>query len=170
MPDVLGQKHSVAFLDRDGVINKNAAPHEYITRVPDFQYNDGIFELLRFLRDAGYVLIVITNQRGIALGKMAISDLDLIHEKLKSDCKAMGVPLTDIFFCPHDYNQCNCRKPLPGMLEAACAMHNIDLLNSLLISDSQEDVTMGETFGLTSILVSQNHPLDALRTLEQKHA
>jgi len=138
----------IAFVDRDGVVNKKAAPHQYLTKVEDFQFTDGIFEMLTGLTRRGFELIIITNQRGIARGMLAEQDLGAIHAFMQDEFNQRGIKLLDIFYCPHEKDTCDCRKPKPGMLEQACAKYPIDLANSILISDSPGDTKMGEDFGV----------------------
>ena len=138
----------IAFVDRDGVINKKAPPHQYITKAEDFHFNDGVFELLADLISHGFELIIITNQRGIARQMLTEQDLDAIHTFMRDKLKQRGIELLDIFYCPHEKDSCNCRKPRPGMLEQACAKYPVDLANSILISDSPEEIAMGKNFGV----------------------
>lgn len=146
----MGQRvnRKIAFLDRDGVINKKAEEHHYITQVKDFIFNEGIFEVVRKLQEEGFEFIVITNQRGVARGLYNEEQLQEIHAYMKDGFNKKGIEILDVFYCPHENNVCDCRKPKDGMLKQACAKYDIDLKNSVLISDSQEDVSMGEKFGV----------------------
>lgn len=156
------KNRKIAFLDRDGVINKKAAEHCYITKVEDFIFNDGIFEVVTNLKAKGYEFIVITNQRGIARGLYTEDTLDKIHQHLEN-----GIEILDIFYCPHEINTCDCRKPKDGMLKSACAKYSIDLPNSLLISDSEEEVLMGQKFGIgQNIFITSNQPIEAIMQLD----
>jgi len=149
----------IAFLDRDGVINLKAPEHQYIITPADFQFTPGIFALLENLAQEGFEFIVITNQRGIARGLLTEDDLTAIHQKMIIGLGARGINLLDIFHCPHQGGECHCRKPEPGMLAAAAAKYPIDLTRSILVSDSLEDVIMGEQFGLSrSFLVKSDEP------------
>ena len=162
------QPKKIAFLDRDGVINKNAAPHEYITSQDAFIFNEGIFELLHVLKGAGYQFIVVTNQRGVARGLVTPTMLEQIHIKMRAGLQERGIELLDIFFCPHEINVCECRKPKPGLLIQACERYSVNLQQSILISDSEHDVTMGGKFGLKqSILVPSDKPEVALTQLKK---
>jgi D-glycero-D-manno-heptose 1,7-bisphosphate phosphatase len=147
----------IVFLDRDGVINKKAAPHQYVTRVEDFKFNPRIFELLANFKKSGYEFIVITNQRGISRKMLTEADLKKIHDFMLSEFAKKGISILDIFYCPHGEGECDCRKPKPGLLKMACEKYDIDLKNSILISDSPEDVIMGEKFGVgKNYLVGQD--------------
>lgn len=138
----------IAFLDRDGVINKKAGDHCYITKKEDFIFNEGIFELLEKLRDSGFEFIVITNQRGVFRGMYSEYDLRDIHSFMSEELKKKNISLLDIFYCPHDNNVCNCRKPKPGMLKMACDKYDIDLRGSIFITDSENELRMGDEFGI----------------------
>lgn len=159
----------IAFLDRDGVINKKAPEHSYITKPDEFVFTEGIFEVLTKLKDDGYEFIVITNQRGIARNLMTSEDLEVIHQHMREGMTVHGIELLDIFFCPHNHNECDCRKPKPGLLQAACEKYDVDLPHSLLISDSLEEVEMGKKFGIEfSYFIPSNKPKQVLKTLHQK--
>ncbi len=156
----------IAFIDRDGVINKKAASHEYITSPEAFVFNEGIFPLLRTLKERGYHLVVVTNQRGIARGLLSLETLEKIHAHMRHELHARGIEILDIFFCPHEKDSCQCRKPKPGLLKQAFNKYAIEKSESILISDSSEDVEMGQCFGLKqSILVPSDKPEQALEQL-----
>ena len=156
----------VAFLDRDGVINKKADEHQYITSKKDFVFNEGIFEVCSLLQAAGYHLVVITNQRGIARGLYTKEDLALIHEYMRDEFKKQDITIADVLYCPHGYDECDCRKPKNGMLRMVTERYPVDLARSILISDSQEDVEMGKHFGVgKNIFVTSDHPEEALASV-----
>lgn len=141
-------KPKFAFIDRDGVVNKKAAEHEYICRVEDFVFNDGIVEMLSRLQNEGFRLVIITNQRGIARGLVSESAVQAIHCHMKNFLEKKGVSIADIFYCPHDIGKCSCRKPAPGMLQKAIEKHKFNKHESIIISDSKDDIDMGLSFGL----------------------
>ncbi len=138
----------IVFLDRDGVINKKADEHCYITRIEDFIFNEGIFELCVLLKNQGFEFIVITNQRGVARGLYTEEMLEGIHSYMRQEFLKNGIALLDVFYCPHENNVCDCRKPKDGMLKKAFSKYDIDISKSILISDSKSDVFMGEKFGV----------------------
>ena len=115
------------FIDRDGVINSDVG-HYYIYRKEDFVLNDGILEALKQFQDAGYLLIVITNQGGINKGEYSINDVEEVHQKLRNLLSAADIQLTDIYYCPHHdtLQTCLCRKPLNLNIEKAIARFDID--------------------------------------------
>ena len=153
----------IAFLDRDGVINISAAPHEYITSVNDFVFIPEIFEVLHTLAREGFEFIVVTNQQGIARGKMTIAALDAIHTRMVTTFKEHGITILDILYCPHLDGTCDCRKPNDGMLRQAAAKYPIDISRSILIGDNTGDIEAGKKFGLSqTILVTTNHPAETL--------
>lgn len=158
----------IVFLDRDGVINKKADEHCYITEVENFIFNGGIFDICSKLKDQGFEFIVITNQRGIARGLYSEEKLIEIHEYMKDEFHKHGIEMLDVFYCPHDKDVCDCRKPKDGMLRQACLKYNIDLPNSVLISDSNEDVQMGNKFGIgKNIFVQSNKPSEVMGHLQK---
>lgn len=158
----------IAFLDRDGVINKKAPDHCYIEQITEFIPNEGIFEVLKILKKDGFEFIIITNQRGIARGLFTEETLHEIHEHMIELFAEHGIDILDILYCPHENDICDCRKPKPGMLSDACKKYEIDIKKSLLISDSKEDILMGQNFGLAnSYFVTSDKPEEFLQ--EYRH-
>lgn len=153
----------IVFLDRDGVINKKADEHCYITKVEDFIFNEDIFKVVSKLKDSGFEFIVITNQRGIARGLYSEGQLNEIHEYMKDGFHKRGIEILDVLYCPHENDVCDCRKPKDGMLKQACDKYDIDLGDSILISDSKADVSMGEKFGIgKNIFIESDSPKDII--------
>ena len=159
-------KIKVAFLDRDGVINKEV---NYLYKIKDFEYIDNAIEGIKKLIDLGYIIVVITNQAGIARGLFSKEDYLLLTEWYLSDLGNYGVSILDVYHCPHHPNgvvkeysyKCECRKPEPGMLYRAAREHNIDLSESILIGDKISDMQAGINAGLKSVfLVSTGHLVD----------
>ena len=107
------------FLDRDGVINRNAPDGHYVTSWEDFQILPGVEHAIASLNQTSRKVIVITNQRGIALGRLSEKDLLSIHEKLQLHLASFGAHIDAIYFCPHDIGECTCRKPGTGLFERA---------------------------------------------------
>lgn len=137
-----------AFLDRDGVINRNAPEGDYILRWEDVELLPGAVEGISKLRQAGFAVIVVTNQRCVAKGLITISELEQLHRRLTDSLAAAGAPIDAIYYCPHELGQsCSCRKPLPGMLEQAAESHGINLTQSWMIGDSDIDVEAGARAG-----------------------
>jgi D,D-heptose 1,7-bisphosphate phosphatase len=159
----------IAFLDRDGVINKSAPEHEYITKVEDFVFNPEIFDVLTALKKEGFEFIVVTNQRGVARGKLSVADLDKIHLYMKRELQKHNIEILDIFYCPHASDTCDCRKPKDGLFRQAETRYLIDKDRSIVIGDRASDIEAGKTFGLkTRILISTDNPAEALEQLPKR--
>ena len=100
------------FLDRDGVLNVKLPENRYVRSWEEFTFRDGVVEALRMLRAGGYLLIVVTNQRGIGRGLMSEEDLAGVHRRMSSELAKEGVILDAVLHCPHDVGEnCRCRKP-----------------------------------------------------------
>ena len=122
--------------------------------------------MLGDLKNKGFEFIIITNQRGIARGQFSEEDLKNIHDHMLRMLAEKGIEVLDIFYCPHEVNSCECRKPLPGLLKAACRKYDISLESSVVISDTKSDVKMGYDFGIkTCIKVLKDRPAMALEFL-----
>ena len=150
--------NKAVFIDRDGVIN-NDEGHYYIHKVKDFKLNNGIIEGLKMLQEAGFKLFVITNQGGVAKGEYTEDDVERIHGHFLQMMFDNDIRITDIYYCPHHdtVEDCDCRKPKPGMILQAIDEHQIDKENSFLIGDSERDIQAGETAGLKQcFLIEKN--------------
>ena len=144
------------FLDRDGVINKKAIEGEYISSFNEFEFLPGVLESLKKVPQTDYLLIIVTNQRGIARKKISINDLELIHNKMLNEMDKYGINIDKIYFCPHNYGECKCRKPDVGMIEMAEKDFKIDMGNSWMIGDSLSDIELGIKKGLQTIYLGNN--------------
>lgn len=144
------------FLDRDGTINEESG---YLHRKEDCRFIPGAKEALASLTEAGFDIVVITNQSGIARGYYDEDDLRRLHLYMESEIAAAGGKIAGWYHCPHhpDYplttDQCFCRKPLPGMLLTAAAEHDIDLASSWMVGDKLADIEAGTAAGCRTILV-----------------
>lgn len=137
--------NKILFLDRDGVINKKAPPHQHITSVDDFIILPKVYEALDYARSQGYKIIILTNQRMVQS-----SIYQSIHEHMMA-----ALPQIDaVYVCPHDYDSCECRKPLPGLFYQAELDYNIDKEKSIMIGDSDTDIQAGESYGVRSYLTT----------------
>lgn len=141
------------FLDRDGVINLDKA---YVHRWEDFEFVPNAISAMRQLVDAGYRIVVITNQSGIARGRFTEGQYAELTAKMREALLAEGVPLLDVLYCPHHPDgkvreyaiDCSCRKPAPGLLLEAVRRHGIDLSESLLVGDKPSDILAGRNAGV----------------------
>jgi D-glycero-D-manno-heptose 1,7-bisphosphate phosphatase len=136
------------FLDRDGVINQNALEGQYVTRWEDFHILPGAVEGIVRLKQAGFCVIVVTNQRCVAKGLISGSDLEKMHQQMSDLLARSGAAIDGIYYCPHEFDEsCDCRKPAPGMLLEAARSHGIELHASWMIGDSEIDVAAGRSAG-----------------------
>lgn len=155
--------NKAVFLDRDGVINKEIG--NYITRPEEFQLVPGIGKSLKKLMDKGYLLIVITNQAGIAKGLYSHETLHEIHQRMEKELSPDGVKLTAIYYCPHhpDFDgPCLCRKPGSLMLEQAIEKFHIDVDQSFFIGDRDRDIEAGNKVGVTGFKIESNAGIEAV--------
>lgn len=145
------------FLDRDGVVNEKMPEGKYVTGWPDFRVLPGAPEAIACLNRAGLRVIVVSNQRGIALGLYSAADVDAIHDKLQGVLQASGAHVDAFYFCPHDRHECNCRKPLPGMfLKAQHDFPETAAATSAMIGDSLSDIEFGQRLGMRTVFIDGN--------------
>ncbi|MBF0225253.1 MAG: D-glycero-beta-D-manno-heptose 1,7-bisphosphate 7-phosphatase [Desulfobacterales bacterium] len=156
------------FLDRDGVINEDPG---YVQNWRQFKFLDGSIEAITKLYKNGFDVIIITNQSGVKKGIINLDDLKNIFKLLKSEIKANGGEIKDIFYCPHsDVDECVCRKPKPGMILKAKDIYNIDISQACLVGDSARDIECGINAGCGhTILVKTGHGHEAKKTLSEKN-
>jgi D-glycero-D-manno-heptose 1,7-bisphosphate phosphatase len=143
------------FLDRDGVINVDK---NYVYKISDFEFTDGIFELCRKYQEGGYIIIVVTNQAGIARKIFSEDDFLILTEWMILQFKEKGINIKKVYYCPHhpDFTgECFCRKPNPGLLLRAQKEYDIDMSESVLIGDKQSDILAGEKAGIKTLLYMQ---------------
>jgi len=149
------------FLDRDGVINAAPPKGEYIQSWEEFRLLPEVIAWIRLFKAAGYLAIVVTNQRGIALGRMTEAELEALHERMRAELAAQGAMLDDVFYCPHAEGACGCRKPMPGMVEEAQRKWDIDLGESLLVGDGERDRLLAERCGIPFVLVRDGRVVES---------
>jgi D-glycero-D-manno-heptose 1,7-bisphosphate phosphatase len=150
------------FLDRDGTIN---VEKDYLYRIADFEFIPGVPQALKLLQDAGFLLVVVTNQSGVARGYYSLDDVDLLHQYMRRELKKFGIKLDGIYVCPHHPTlghppyrvACGCRKGAPGLLLQAAQELNIDLSRSFMVGDKLADFEAGIRAGCTSCLVASGH-------------
>ena len=158
----LKNKQKAIFLDRDGTINKYVG---FLTDINEFELLDGVTEAIKMINEIGYLAIVVTNQPVIARGEVSVEELQEIHNKMETLLGQAGAYIDDIFYCPHhphkgyegerpEYKiECECRKPKPGMLLAAEEKYNIDLRESWMIGDGENDIEAGKNAGCNVCVV-----------------
>jgi len=149
------------FLDRDGIINVN---HGYVSQPQDIQFIDGIFALCKAALNKDYLIIVVTNQSGIARNYYSRDDFQALTRWIEHQFWRRGVIITHTFHCPHHPKQkrpfglnCCCRKPRPGMITKAQRHYGIDLSRSILVGDSLSDIQCAQNAGVKkSVLFKAN--------------
>lgn len=157
-------KYPAIFLDRDGTINEEMG---YINHIERFKIFPFVAESIRIFRDAGFKIIVVTNQSGIARGYFSEKLLTEVHQKLKECLAEKGTKIDEIYYCPHhptegkgEYKKdCNCRKPKTGLIEKAAEEHEIDLKKSYLIGDRFKDMEFAKNLNIKSGLVLTGYGL-----------
>lgn len=140
------------FLDRDGVINID---HGHVYRKENFEFVNGIVELVRRANAAGWLVVVVTNQAGIAKGYYSEADFQVLMAWVRQQFADQGAHLDGVYHCPHhpefgaqEFRQCRCRKPGPDMLLQAAAQWHIDLPGSVLIGDKETDMAAARAAGV----------------------
>lgn len=162
----LKQRQKAIFLDRDGTINKYVG---FLRDIDQFELLPGAAEAIKKINESGYLAIVVTNQPVIARGEVTFSELQLIHNKMETLLGAEGAYLDAIYYCPHHPHKgyegevpelkidCDCRKPKPGMLLKAKEDFNIDLSQSWMIGDGENDIKAGKAAGCKTALIGTEY-------------
>jgi D-glycero-D-manno-heptose 1,7-bisphosphate phosphatase len=147
-------KVTLVFLDREGIVNRKPPEGTYVTCWEQFDLLPGVDQAIARLNRSGRKVIIVTNQRGVALGHMTQADLDDIHNRLREHLAHRGAHLDAIYSCPHDVGQCHCRKPDTGLFERAFAdFPDARPHNSVMIGDSLSDIEAGTRMGMSTIFV-----------------
>ncbi|HXR03465.1 MAG TPA: HAD-IIIA family hydrolase [Verrucomicrobiae bacterium] len=153
-------RRPAVILDRDGVLNEKPPRAHYVRAWAEFKWLPGAKETLRRLNEAGFRVIVVSNQAGIGRGAMSENDLLEIHRQMVREAEASGGRIDAIYYCPHDWDAgCECRKPKPGMLFQAQHDFNLDLSRTLFIGDDERDAQTADAAGCLAALVSDRKPL-----------
>lgn len=172
-----GSLRPAVFLDRDGVLVANVFYEDSglweAPRTPDrCVVYPWVAEALRLFRDAGYELIVVSNQPNAALGKSTREEMEETHQAMVQALSEQGVALTGSYYCLHHpraldaaFSVCSCRKPSPQMVLDAAAAHAIDLARSWIVGDRSSDIECGRRAGLRTLRIAPDHPV-AARELE----
>ncbi|HYK55698.1 MAG TPA: HAD family hydrolase [Flavisolibacter sp.] len=159
----MNKPNKAVFLDRDGVLNQELG--DYVCRLEDFKVLEHNFKPLAELQKRGYLLIVITNQGGLAKGWYSEETLAQMHQHLQETYAGQGIKFTEIYYCRHhpEYNgKCLCRKPGSMMLEKAIARYRVDASKSYFIGDRERDVLAGEAAGVKGILIDSDQPISEI--------
>ena len=151
------------FIDRDGVINVDKV---HVFRKEDFEFNNGIFDLCRSYSDKGYLMIVITNQAGIAKGLFSETDFLRLTSWMVKQFDKQGIKISKVYHCPHhpDFTgPCDCRKPEPGMILKAIKDFDLDIGQCVLIGDKETDLEAGRRAGIQEINLKMYDPPSILK-------
>jgi histidinol-phosphate phosphatase family protein len=143
---------TAVFLDRDGVINRKAPEGDYVTSWERFEFLPDALEGLRMLAASPLSIAVVTNQRGVALGRMTVEQVEEIHDRMRAEVQAAGGRIDVIRYCPHDRG-CRCRKPEVGMFEDAASALGIRLSDTAVVGDRASDMLAAERIGALRVLV-----------------
>jgi D-glycero-D-manno-heptose 1,7-bisphosphate phosphatase len=136
------------FLDRDGVIN---IEKEYLYKIEDFEFIDGIFELCKYYQNLGYLIFVITNQSGIARKYYNEDDFNVLTQWMLGEFEKKDIIISKVYYCPHFpeiSGVCDCRKPKPGMFLQAKDEFNLDMPNSIMVGDKERDIEAAHNAGV----------------------
>jgi D-glycero-D-manno-heptose 1,7-bisphosphate phosphatase len=158
------------FLDRDGVINKVVIRHGTVSaprRFEEFEWTPGIVDEVKRLKDAGFLVFVITNQPDVARGTLPPEELERMSAAIRSN-----LSVNEVWVCPHeDDDECGCRKPKPGMIAQAREKYAIDIRGSFLVGDGWKDMELARIAGCKGILIdaSYNQGLDCFKRARGVH-
>jgi D-glycero-D-manno-heptose 1,7-bisphosphate phosphatase len=147
------------FLDRDGVINKEI---NYLYKIEDFEFTDGIFKACKYFQKLGYKIIIITNQSGIYRGYYSEVDYRKLTKWMVSEFFSQKITILDVFHCPHGpKSPCICRKPEPGMLFEAQKKYKIDMQSSWMIGDKERDIEAANKAGIDQTILLSDENTDS---------
>ena len=151
--------YKAVFLDRDGVIN---IEKDYLYKIEDFEFIDGLFDSLKYLQNLDYKLFIITNQSGISRNYYTKEDFNKLTLWMLNEFEKNGIKISQVEFCPHGPNDmCSCRKPKTGMIENILDNFSIDLENSWLIGDKTSDILCAKNANIkNTIQVKSGHKFD----------
>ena len=145
--------NAAIFFDRDGVLNEEVG---YLWQIEKFAWIDGARDAIKFCNERGLLVVVVTNQGGIARGLYTHAEVDVLHDFMQKSLAQVGAHIDAFYFCPHHPEGvvpefsiiCDCRKPKPGLILRACAELDIDPKRSILIGDAQRDIDSARAAGL----------------------
>jgi len=149
----------VIFLDRDGVVNHEVG---YLHKVEDFKFIDGVFDACQYFQSLGYQIVIVTNQSGIARGYYGEQEFHMVNNWMLEQFENNGIEILDVFFCQHGpEDNCDCRKPKPGMFLQAQDTQGVDMGQSWMIGDKEADIQAANTAGIkNTVLVKSGHDID----------
>lgn len=161
-------RRPAVFLDRDGTLN---VEKHYLHRYDDWEWIPGAVDAVRALNRSGFVVVVVTNQAGIARGYYDEASVQQLHARVDRDLAAVGAAIDAYYLCPHhpDYGarlDCACRKPAPGMVMRAAEEHGIDLASSWMIGDRESDMEAARRCGVRPLLVATGYGERSRATFE----
>jgi D-glycero-D-manno-heptose 1,7-bisphosphate phosphatase len=155
---------TTVFLDRDGVINRKRPSGSYVESWEQFEFLPGAMDALRMLSEAGMRIVVVTNQRGVALGRMTLAAVDQIHRRMREQVALNGAEISAVLVCPHETGTCDCRKPDLGLFRQAEALFSeIEFESSAVIGDSASDLLPGNRLGAEAFFVGDEARLRQIR-------
>ena len=147
------------FVDRDGVINQERS--DYVKSISELEIYPNVAKNLKLLKDAGFLVVVITNQSAVNRGIITHEMINQIHNSIQDHLKKYGTFLDGFYYCPHTPDEnCNCRKPKSGLFQQAILELNIDLNSSWMIGDSDSDIEAADSIGCKAIKINDNFSLD----------
>lgn len=169
----MADKRRAVFLDRDGTIN---VEKNYLCKIEDFEFIPGVPGAIKKLKDAGLLVIVVSNQSGIARGYFDEETVRKLHQHIQQELVALGTSIDDFYFCPHHPEQglgayklsCQCRKGNPGLLLQAAREHGIDLPKSYMVGDKLADIEAGQRAGCKTLLVLTGYGASTSSKLEDE--
>jgi len=154
-----------AFLDRDGVINIDKG---YVHKIEDFEFKEGIFKLLKLLQQKGFKLFIVTNQSGIGRGYYTIKDFEKLTEYMLNEFGRKGIEIIEVAFCPHHPDEnCECRKPKPGMILDLAKKYSITLKDSIMIGDKINDMEAGKSAGIEKNYLVKDSLCDIIEKIKK---
>lgn len=142
----MNEKYSLILLDRDGVINRKAPAHTYITSFEQVKFIPKAKQAIALLSQH-HKIAIISNQKGVSKGSMSIEDVEKINKQMIKEIEQAGGRVDKIYFCPHGEDECNCRKPKPGMIEQALKDFNLPKEKAVLLGDFFSDYETSKNVG-----------------------
>ena len=152
--------HKALFLDRDGIINIDK---NYLYKIENFEFIEGIFELVSLFVNRGYLIFIVTNQSGIGRGYYTIEDFTILMQWVTKKFQEKHIKIKKTLFCPHTpTDNCQCRKPKTQMIDEVLHTYTIDLENSFMIGDKQSDIDLAQNSNIgTSIATGDNNIINS---------